>query len=64
MPEEQLSSCYILTAIATILKITFNLHSKTQKKITKISKKYGYFCRVLTPCPRLTKVQQYGGVAD
>ena len=35
-----LSSCFILTIIATILKNTFDLHSQTQTQITTNSGKW------------------------
>ena len=41
----------------TILKNTLDLHSKTQTLITTNSGN-GYYSRVSTPCPILTKIQQ------
>ena len=41
----------------TILENTLDLHSKTQTLITTNSGN-GYYSRVSTPCPILTKIQQ------
>ena len=52
MPHKLLSSCFILTIIATSSTINDN------HKFSKIE----YFRRVSTPYPKVTKVQQDGGV--
>ena len=60
MPQDQLLLCSIQTIIAKILKSISDLTVKHRYRQPNIPQNE-YFSEFWTPCPGLTKTQQYGG---